>query len=104
MEKIARRQVIISTPAGRYQQGTLGENPHQEHRAFWHPAELKSLDYKVRGHGLQGLFGEKQLVSRIPKALRPLGNIVWLLCWSFGILLPQAGRRYGWYQEFKELR
>jgi len=76
MEKIARRQVIISTPAGRYQQGTLERNPYQEHRAPWYPAELKSLDYKVRGHGLQGLFGEKQLVSRIPKALRPLGNIV----------------------------
>jgi len=76
MEKIARRQVIISTPAGRYQQGTLVGNPHQEHRAFWHPAELKSLDYKVRGHGLRGLFGEKGLVSRIPKTLRPLGNIV----------------------------
>ena len=65
-------------PEGRYQQGTAGGNPHQEHQVFWHPDELKNLDYKVREHALRGLFGEQGRVSYVPNALRPLGNILWL--------------------------
>lgn len=96
MEKFARRQVIISTLVGRYQQGTSGGNPHQEHRASWHPAELKDLDYKVRGHGLRGLFGEEGLMSHIPKLLRPLGNILWVCAGLFVHFFPElAGDMVG---------
>lgn len=96
IEKIATKQVIISTPVGRYEQGALGNNPHQEHRAFWHPAELKHLDYKVRGHGLRGFFGEKGLMSHIPQALRPLGNILWVCAGPFVHFSPDlAGDMVG---------
>jgi len=96
IEKIARRQVIISTPVGRYQQGTLEGNPHQEHRASWHPAELKSLDYKVRGHGLRGLFGDEGLTELMPKLLRPLGYILWVCAGPMVYFFPKlAGDMVG---------
>jgi len=83
-------------PEGRYQQGTLEGNPHQEHRASWHPAELKSLDYKVRGHGLRGLFGDEGLTELMPKLLRPLGYILWVCAGPMVYFFPKlAGDMVG---------
>jgi 2-polyprenyl-3-methyl-5-hydroxy-6-metoxy-1,4-benzoquinol methylase len=97
MEKIARKQIIISTPVGRYYQDALGGNPHQEHKAFWHPAELRDLGYKVRGHGLRALFGGEGVTQNyMPGLLRPLGNILWVCAGPFVHFFPElAGDMVG---------
>lgn len=55
MERIARRVVIVSTPNGLLQQPPAN-NPLQEHRSGWRPAELERLGYCV-----SGLYGPKFL-------------------------------------------
>lgn len=52
LERIARLQVIISTPVGICKQHAYDENPWQEHRSTWTPADMRRLGYKVRGLGL----------------------------------------------------
>lgn len=61
VEKIARKQIIIWTPVGRYPQdydcvdepwkavGKLQEkqkNKYQQHQSFWHPKDLEKKGYK----------------------------------------------------------
>ena len=69
MEGIARKQVIITTPVGEYEQGPLEGNPHQQHKYCWEPAELKEKGYKVRGVGIRGVMGEGALFSRLAKVI-----------------------------------
>ena len=79
MEGIARHQVIITSPVGVHAQETLDGNPHQKHKHIWQPGELVQLGYKVRGHGLRNLGGRSGIQSSIPKAFRPLIDIIWIL-------------------------
>ena len=53
IEKIARKQVIITTPVGFLPQGQSSGNPHQEHKSGFYPIEFKKLDYNVRGFGVK---------------------------------------------------
>ncbi len=89
MEGIASKQVIISTPIGEYEQHTYDGNPYQEHSMSWSPAELKELGYRVRGHGISHLGGETGLVSRLPKTLGPLADIIYILAGPLVYFLPQ---------------
>ncbi len=83
MERIARRQVIVTTPLGRYRQGTFDENPYYEHKYIWSPEELKRLGYKVKTLGLRNTGGEGGLSYRIPVIGPSLGNVVWVLAGPF---------------------
>lgn len=89
MEKIARQQVIISTPLGRSEQHPYDGNLYQEHRRIWSPAELRMLGYKVRGYGLPRIGYEGGLASRLPKTLRQLTNILWVLAGPLVYFAPQ---------------
>jgi SAM-dependent methyltransferase len=88
LERIARRQVIITTPVGKHEQHTLDENPHQLHKHIWEPAELIKLGYKVRGHGLRNLGGLSGLESSVPKLFRPVIDVVWLSTGPITYFLP----------------
>jgi SAM-dependent methyltransferase len=81
MESIARNQVIISTPLGDYETGVLSTkgNPYQLHVYMWKPADLKKRGYKVKLLGLRHIGGENGLVVRVPKNLRYLLDIVYVL-------------------------
>jgi len=91
LEEIARRQVVISTPVGIYEQGVNPKdgNPHWVHQSTWEPAELKVKGYKVRGVGLRNLSGEAGLTSRLPRLLKPLHFVVWILAGPFTYFLPK---------------
>jgi SAM-dependent methyltransferase len=78
MEEIARKQVIISTPVGKYDQHTYDENPFQEHKTIWSPAELKKLGYKIRGHGIGNIGGREGIISRFPRIIQSLGDVMWV--------------------------
>lgn len=79
MEEIACKQVIISTPVGTYKQFSYDENPHQEHKIIWSPGEVRKLGYKVRGHGIRDIGGREGLISKLPRIIQPLGDIVWVV-------------------------
>jgi SAM-dependent methyltransferase len=53
MERIARREVIVTCPVGYLNQDEYDDNPLQVHRSGFTPAEFVSRGYKVRGVGLR---------------------------------------------------
>lgn len=83
MEGIARRQVIVSTPLGRYKQGTYDKNPYYEHKYIWSPEQLRKLGYKVKTMGLRNMGGEGGFAYRLPVIGPLLGNIVWVMAGPF---------------------
>jgi len=56
LRKLARKQVIISTPVGVCHQEEIDNNPCQRHESSWNPEEFKKLGFKVRGSGLRRLY------------------------------------------------
>jgi len=93
MEKIARRQVIISTPVGVWRQKDIDKqlNPYQKYRAVWFPDELRSLGYKVRGCAVRKLCDEEGLLARLPKIFAPLRPLIRMSAGPFVYLLPRLG-------------
>jgi len=47
LERIARRQVIVTTPGGKHEQNTLDQNPHQLHKYIW---ESLNIGHYRRSH------------------------------------------------------
>ena len=92
MEEVARKQVILSTPVGRFEHKD-NFNPYQEHRSFWMPVELKRLGYKIRGYGLPLIGGQKGLLARLPEPLRTIRRIIWILASFFSQFFPESA---GW--------
>lgn len=92
-EEIARRQVIITTPVGVCEVRAKDGSTYDEHKASWYPGELKKLGYKIRGHGLSCLYGDRGWFNRAPKLLMPLLYILSMLVGPFVYFFPRlAGR------------
>lgn len=79
LERIARKQVILTTPAGKYDQHIYDGNPNQEHKYIWQPSEMRDLGYTVRGCGIARFGGEGGAVSRLPGFLKPIIHLLWIL-------------------------
>lgn len=79
LEKIARQQVIITTPVGRYEQHEYDGNPFQEHKSARKPADMRNYGFTVRGVGVRGMHGEGGLQACLPQALRWLIDICYVL-------------------------
>ena len=88
MERIARKQVILSTPAGNYKQETYDENPHQEHKYLWIPREMRERGYELIGIGLRNLGGKSGIQSPLPRLLWPIMNFIWVLAGPVVYFLP----------------
>jgi SAM-dependent methyltransferase len=88
LERIAREQVVIFTPARSYPQEAYEGNPCQRHMAIWNPSELECLGYKVIGNGLPFLWGsDTGMGVRFP-VLRPLLMLLWILSAPFVYRAP----------------
>ena len=97
MEAIARKQVIITTPVGEYEQGPLEGNPYQQHKYCWKPDELKEKGYQVRGVGIRGVMGEGALFSRLSMTIGAFRWAPWLLAGPLVYYLPKlAGTQICW--------
>jgi len=79
MEEAARKQVIITTPVGQYEQQAYEDNPFQEHRHSWNSRELERLGYEVKGVGIRGVSGDRKIACEIPEILRPFYYMLWIL-------------------------
>jgi SAM-dependent methyltransferase len=88
MEKVARKQVIMTTPVNRYKQKAYDGNPYQEHKYVWSVDEIKRFGYSVKGAGMQGIPGEDGLVYKIPTFLKPILHILWVFMSVFTFYKP----------------
>jgi SAM-dependent methyltransferase len=89
IERIARRQVIITTPVGHCAQHPYDDNEYQAHRSAWTPGALRRLGYRVRGSGLRGMGGLiAQENSPLPEWLRFVANVVWMAATPLTYCLP----------------
>jgi len=92
LERLAGRQVILTTPVGRCDQHPYDGNEYQAHRSAWTPAALRGLGYRVRGSGMRGMGG---LIARenspLPDWLRLLANAMWLAATPLSYFLPEIG-------------
>ena len=92
MERIARRQVVISIPVRRCHQQAYGPNPYQAHHSTWLPQGFRRLGYTARGSGLRGMGGLiAQETSPLPEWLRLVANAVWILASPFSYYFPRVG-------------
>ena len=89
LERIARRQVILSTPVGE----KIHPEPHKiktfpwSHFSSWHPAEFRKLGYKVRGDGFPCVKG-CLLVASTNKILAFLGYLLYPIASPFVYFFP----------------
>ncbi len=88
LERVAKRQVILSTPVGKYKQGVFDGNPHQEHKYIWNPDEMKEKGYRIKGIGLRNLGGKAGVESQHSQAVQWLVNILWVLTGPFTHYFP----------------
>jgi SAM-dependent methyltransferase len=79
MEKVARKQIIITTPVGEYKQSAYDGNPYQIHQWVWGPSDLCLFGYKIKGAGVRGVGGENGLFSRFPRIHKLLSALLWVL-------------------------
>jgi len=92
MERVACRQVILTTPVSRYEQHAYDDNPYQEHRYMWSVDEIKRLGYSIKGAGLKGIPGESGLAYKTPSFLKPILHALWVIAGIFTYNKPeQAG-------------
>jgi len=101
METIARRQVIITTPVGKFpQHPALNDNPYEEHTSSWRPVEFGLYGYKVRGYGLPLFGGAHGLLARLPEPLRSVRRVIWLLASTISYFVPAVA---GWMVCIKQI-
>jgi SAM-dependent methyltransferase len=92
LERVARRQVILSTPVGDCEQDEvlLGNgNSYQVHKCGWSPDELRLRGYRVRGSTIRCLAGKAGTINCQPRVLLPLGYLLWIVTSPLVYLLPQ---------------
>lgn len=89
LEQIARRQVIITTPVGVYEQHEYDNNPFQEHKSAREPSDLKRYGFTVMGVGIRGMHGEGGVQSCIPEPFRWLLDILYVLAGPLVYFFPK---------------
>jgi len=97
LERVARRQVLLTTPIGRHESHPFDENPYQEHKYIWKVEELRKLGYKVRGRGLINIGGPSgESIKKLPQPLKSIVvNIIvkplWIVTSLFTYFFPILG-------------
>lgn len=81
MEKIAKKQVIISSPIGEMHHPAIDKNPYQVHRSLFYPEEFEKRGYRVTKFGRKGILGENGIVHKTKN------NILRKLIYFFNFVL-----------------
>lgn len=92
-ERIACKQIILSTPVGLCEQdeALLNDgNIFQKHKSGWQPSELKQLGYRIRGTTIRFMAGRAGTIACPSKLLRPLGYVLWLLASPLAYVFPNC--------------
>jgi ubiquinone/menaquinone biosynthesis C-methylase UbiE len=97
LERVARRQVLLTTPVGKHESHPFDENPYQKHKCIWKVEELRKLGYKVRGRGLINIGGPSgKSIKKLPEPIRSIVvNIIvkplWIVSSLFTYFFPFFG-------------
>ncbi len=70
MERIARKQIIITTDINEYVQGIVDDNKLQVHKYIWNIKELQNWGFKTYGISLKGYGGETGYSRFLPELPR----------------------------------
>jgi len=92
VERIAKNQIIITTPLGFLPHDEIYGNPLELHRSGWEPREFEEMGYTVRKTQSKFLYGYGGLVHVKPYSL--LSRFVFLcepLIYLFFDLFPALG-------------
>jgi len=82
MERIARKQVVITTPSRFFKNVPWDGNPYEIHRSHWSPSDFKKREYKVRGVGLRGVGILQKLgrgIGRNHLVIAPSRDYLWAI-------------------------
>ncbi|MGH2613076.1 MAG: methyltransferase domain-containing protein, partial [Rhabdochlamydiaceae bacterium] len=90
-EKIAKRQIIISTPIGHLDHDEVDGNHLQLHKCFFYPEDFEKKGYTVIKTGRKGLYGNNGLVHKLPSPLHRLVFVLDVLLVPFYRALPNFG-------------
>ena len=85
LERVARKQILLTTPIGRYEQHAYDGNRYQEHKFIWTIGALRSQGYKIWGTGIRGL-PRKEIRSQ---SIRFFRDGAYALGGVFSYYLPQ---------------
>lgn len=93
LKRVARKQILLTTPVGKHEQNFFNGNPYQEHKYIWKVEELRKLGYKVRGRGLFNIGGPTGRQLKIPEPLKSIVvNIIvkplWIVASLFTYFFP----------------
>ena len=94
IEQIARRQVILDIPVGKWEQGAFEDNSFQRHKSAWYPIDLKNRGYKIRGYDV--IYIVAKFLYGLPNRFKLAYYLVSLLVGPFVYYLPRlAGAMVG---------
>lgn len=103
IEKIARKQVIITTPIGKTYHPAVDNNKLQLHKSGFFPKEFEIRGYKIIKFSRKEILGEKGLVHRIDNDI--FRKIIYSLSCLLNILLylfqPLANYYFVAYKKIK---
>ncbi len=91
MERVARRMVVMVMPVGKNEHHDYYGNPFEEHKYVWSLDEIKEKGYKVRGEGIKGLMAGDRWWTSLPRFMRPLQYIAYIIGTLFSYFIPQIG-------------
>lgn len=95
LDEIARKQIIMSLPVGKFDQDRVDEkdNPFMKHKSAWTPGEFRKNGFKVRGYGLPIYGGSNGSIANLPKPLVFLRQGIWIGTTIFTYFIPEKA---GW--------
>lgn len=92
MERIAKRQVIVTTSLGYFFHQAVDGNTLQLHQSGFHPQEFEKRGYKTFKYGRKEILGTSGLVHTIKfDPLKKLLFLVHFLLFPLFIILPNFG-------------
>lgn len=92
MEKIAKKQVIVTTSLGYFYHPPVDGNPLQLHKSGYKPEEFEQRGYKTFKYGRKEILGTEGLVHRIK--FDPLKKLIFLFNFAlfpFYLIFPDLG-------------
>lgn len=89
MERVATKIVVIVMPIGKNAHHDYYGNPFEEHKYVWSLDEIEEKGYKVRGEGIKGLMSGDRWWTSLPRFMRPLQYIAYIIGTLFSYFIPQ---------------
>lgn len=103
LEKIAKKQIIISTPIGKMYHPPVDNNKLQLHKSAFYPEEFEKRGYNIVKFGRKEILGERGFVHRIDNDLfrKVIYGFSYLLNISLYLFQPFANYYFVAYKNIK---